>query len=166
MSRKIALHRVLTVAGSLLLGVFAGACSVPDGEVVSEGEYLVFEPMGRGQDGQVADTLERVFRDAATWEAFRDSLVAFEAFPDVDFSQQMVVVMALPQDTGGYGVETVAVELRPDEAIVEYVVTQPAIDCIPVPGRSLPYEVVAVRTTELPVRFQRAVEPYRCTFRQ
>jgi hypothetical protein len=78
----------------------------------------------------------------------------------------MVMVMALPQEIGGFGVETVAVELTTDEVVVEYVVTKPASDCIPVVGTSLPFEVVAVRRADGPVRFERRVESYRCTWKQ
>jgi hypothetical protein len=166
MPGKHALYRGLRLSGSLLLAVFAGACQVREGEVVSEGDYLVFEALGRGQTGLVADSTERVFRSAAAWEAFRDSLSTFAPFPEVDFEQAMVLVMALPQEIGGFGVETVAVELTTDEVVVEYVVTKPASDCIPVVGTSLPFEVVAVRRADGPVRFERRVESYRCTWKQ
>jgi len=134
--------------------------------VVSEGDYLVFEPMGRGQTGLLAGPLERVFRDQASWTAFSDSLTTFVPMRSVDFDQEMVVVIALPQEIGGYGIETESVELQGEIAVVDYVVTEPASDCIPVVGASLPFEVIRVRRTDGPVRFERTVEPYRCTWKQ
>lgn len=166
MPDHLALIRRLLVVSSLVLVVLAGACRIPDGEVVSEGDYLVFDPMGRGQTGMIAEPIERVFRDEDSWTSFRDSLTTFVPLPDVDFEQTMVVVLALPQETGGFGVETASVELRAGEVVVEYVVTEPASDCIPVVGASLPFEVIRVRRSDLPVRFDQAVEPYRCTWKQ
>jgi hypothetical protein len=135
--------------------------------VISEGEYLVFEPIGMGQRGIVTDTLNAshwVLRDEASWLAAQDSLSPLGPFKTVDFDQAMVVVIALPAVSGGYSIEVASVERQVDRIAVEYVISEPSSDCIPVVGAALPFQAVRVRKDDLPVEFEERREPYRCTW--
>lgn len=153
---------------SLLLALFAGACglrgpSVPEPE---PGEFYVFDRLAFGQSGAYANAVERVFRDDASWQAAQDSLRLIAAPPEVDFAQSMVLLLALPQESGGYTVEVLSIEAVADTLVVEYELTTPASDCITIAGRSLPFQAVAVRRSDAPIRFVRKEVSRRCTWRQ
>jgi hypothetical protein len=157
----------VVIFGSGLLLLFAAACSAPDGEVVSEGEYLVFEPIGMGQRGVVADTVNAshwVLRSESAWLAAQDSLSPLGPFKPVDFDQAMVVVIALPATNGGYSIEVASVERHSDRITVDYVISEPSMDCLPVVGAALPFQAVRVRKDDLPVEFVERRESYRCTW--
>ncbi len=149
----------------LLPGFLLGACS---SESVSEEEPipepLHFASIGYGQHGPLKDTLEIVIRDQETWAAWQDSLRPVAPFLSVDFSQAMVLLVALPQITSGYAVTFLSLD-RMDSAIVaEYLVEIPAEDCLTAAAESVPFQAVLTHPTDSPIRFKRVEEEYRCTF--
>lgn len=149
----------------LLSGFLLGGCGT---ESVSEEEPipepLHFASIGYGQHGPLKDTLEIVIRDRETWAAWQDSLRPVAPFLSVDFSQAMVILAALPQTTSGYAVTFLSLD-RMDSAIVaEYLVEIPAEDCLTAAAESVPFQAVLTHPTDLPIRFKRLEEEYRCTF--
>jgi hypothetical protein len=137
--------------------LLAGCQGSPDGDAsVDLGvESLYFEPVGMGQAGALSDTTEVVLRSPEQWSAIRDSLRAPEPFRPVDFSQTMLMVAALPQRSGGFRIQFESVEKEGDDIVASYAVYAPAADCITVMGRSLPFQVVAVRVAPGDVTFRR-----------
>lgn len=127
-------------------------------------ELLYFEPIGYGQSGSLRDTTELVIRTMGEWETYRDSLNPIAPFKPVDFSQGVVFLAALPQTTSGHIIEFVTVEERDSVTVAEYVVNAPADDCLTATAETVPFQAVMVRRTDLPVRFERDTEEYRCTF--
>lgn len=149
---------------ALVLGLLQGCGGGADAETEPPVEVLYFEPIGYGQSGSLTDTTEIVLRTEEEWAAYRDSLRPIASFKPVDFSQSVVLLVALPQATSGHLIEFVGVEERDSVTVAEYVVGVPAEDCLTATAEAVPFQAVMVRRTELPVRFQHKPEEYRCTF--
>lgn len=129
-----------------------------------EMESLYFEPIGYGQRASLSDTVEVVIRDAEEWNALRDSLRPIAPFEPVDFSQVVVLVAALPQENSGYAVEFRSVDVVGSVVVAEYAVQVPGDDCLAAYAETVPFQAVLARRTDLPVRFERVEEEYRCSF--
>lgn len=138
-----------------------------DSEIVSEGVVLFFEPVAIGQAGSAQDTLEVVVRDSLAWVDASRQLRPLAPYKRVDFSQSVVVAVAIPTESGGYHVEVQSVEDMGDEVVVTYLFHEPARDCITLAALALPFQVVSVRRfDDKPVRFERATQRYECTWKQ
>lgn len=163
--RALLLAVVCSLAGCLSPN--RPAASVTDAEAAAgESEFLVFDRLALGQTGSFTSPVERVYRDEDSWRAAMDSLRINVAPPPVDFTQSMVVLLALPQESGGYSIEVQAVEARKEGLLVEYELSVPAEDCIPIVGAALPFQAVTVRRADGPVTFVRKDFRYECTWRQ
>ncbi len=149
----------------LISGFLLGGCTSESVSVEEPiPEPLHFAAIGYGQYGSLTDTLEIVIRDQETWAAWQDSLRPVAPFLSVDFSQAMVLLVALPQITSGYAVTFLSLD-RMDSAIVaEYLVEIPAEDCLTAAALTVPFQAVLTPPTDLPIRFKRVEDEYRCTF--
>lgn len=158
-------HRFLPPA-LLVLGLLSGCRDEPDEPAfVDYGpEPLYFEPIGMGQRAMLGDTMEVAIRDEAAWAAYRDSLRPMAPFKEVDFSQAMVLLAALPQQASGYSVEFTSVEQTDSTVVATYVVSEPGPDCLTSIAETVPFGAILVRRAEGPVRFVREREEYSCTF--
>ncbi len=162
MRYTLALSVVLVTAVALLGGCRRG----PEAEVVVEDtEFLPFENIGLGPNSTLPDTTEVVLRTEAEWDAYRSRLHSVGPFKKVDFTQEMVALVAVPSPSGGYGVEVETVEKKGGVVTVSYVIYGPDKDCIPVEGRAVPYQAVKVRRAEGTVRFAHRTETLPCTFK-
>lgn len=135
-----------------------------DSDEEARTEVLYFEPIGYGQSGTLTDTTEVIIRSEEEWETYRDSLRPVAPFKPVDFSQSVVMLVALPQTTSGHSIEIVTVEERDSVTVAEYIVSIPSDDCLTASAETVPFQAVMVRRTDLPPRFARETEEYRCTF--
>ena len=151
----------LIVAASLLVAM--SACSRPYVEIEEPTESLVFETIGVGQRGFVADTLETVVNDSLVWSEMSGNLSPLEPFKPVDFSQAMVGLIAMRVESGGYAIEVESVEFVEGEIVVSYVLYEPGSDCIALMADALAFQAVTIRRTEGDVRFVRRNESYKCT---
>jgi protease stability complex PrcB-like protein len=150
----------------MCLFVLLSGCG-PDSEVVSEGEYLYFEPIGMGQAGALTEVGEWVVRDSVSWVESSDLLSPLAPFKPVRFDQTVVVAVAIPEESGGYHVEIESVERTGEGILITYLLHEPAGDCITLVAPALPFQVVAVRRFEEEnVTFVRRTQNYECTWRQ
>jgi hypothetical protein len=138
-------------------------CSKPVPEVVDTSEPLYFERIGMGQTGLATDTIEVLIRDKVAWMNWSKRVTPLESFADVDFSQTMVALIAIPEESGGYTVEVESVELDGGEITVSYLLSKPKIECVSPLARALPFQAVLVRRAEGEARFERREEYYGCT---
>lgn len=152
---------LLVVSG---LVIFTGC---QDSEILSEGDYLVFDRVGIGQSGSVAEASEWVLRDSVSWAEAQTKLRPLAPFEPVDFTQSVLVAVAIPTESGGYHIEVESVEEMEDHVLVTYLFHKPALDCIALSALALPFQVVEVRRFEdKEVRFERREQKYECTWKQ
>lgn len=164
MSSAILRFAVYLVAAVSTLIVSGCNDQQPAVDLGIQGEAFYFQPIGQGQSGLLSDTVEVALRTPEEWAAYRDSLNPVAPFDSVDFSQSIVLLVALPQMASGYAVEFTSVLVTDSVAVAEYLVDVPAEDCLMAFAETLPFQVVLVRRTELPFKFVRSEEEYRCTF--
>lgn len=157
--------RISTLLLLLIPGFLLGGCSSKSVSVEEPlPEPLHFAAIGYGQYGALTDTLEIIIRDQETWASWQDSLRPVTPFLSVDFSQAMVLLVALPQTTSGYAVTFLSLDRMDSEIIAEYLAEIPAEDCLTAAALTVPFQAVLTPPTDLPIRFKRVEEEYRCTF--
>ena len=157
--------RISTLLLLLIPGFLLGGCSSESVSVEEPlPEPLHFAAIGYGQHGTLKDTLEIVIRDQETWTAWQDSLRPVAPFLPVDFSQVMVLLAALPQTTSGHAVTFLSFDRMDSVIVAEYIVDIPSDDCLTAAAETVPFQAVLVQPTDLPIRFKRLEEEYRCTF--
>jgi len=131
--------------------------------VVDDTEMLPFNNLGVGPTATLTDTTEVLLYTPEAWERYRSQLHSVGPFKPVDFTQEMVALVAVPEETGGYSVEVESVERADSVIVVSYVLLTPKRDCVTPMGRAVPYQAVAVRRAEGPVRFERRTASFPCT---
>lgn len=162
--QKSPVHRLAASLCSVLLG--AAACSQPEPTASGpEPDYLYFEPIGQGQQSTLRDTTEAVVRTAAAWDTLQQDLRPLAPFDSLDFTQVMVVLAALPVESGGYSIQFETVEHFPDSIVARYVVTVPDDDCITTQALATPFQAVLVRRADGDVHFERRIETFSCAMR-
>lgn len=162
MRPRIPAHLIL--AAAVCTAIFGCGDSEADEDAVAEAEVLYFEPIGYGRSGTLSDTTEIVLRTEEEWLSYRDSLNPVAPFADVDFTQSVVLLVALPQETSGHSIDFLSVEESDSNAVAHYVVSVPAEDCLTAIADAVPFQAVMVRRTDKPVQFTHELEEYRCTF--
>lgn len=163
---KSPLHRPSYWFCSLLLLLGLAAC-YEDGEVSIETdtEPLFFETIGMGQMAAFTDTTEIIIRDADHWAEVQAQLRPLRDFPAVDFEQMMVLLVAVPVNTGGYSVQFESVEYDDATITATYMLTIPDDDCITITALAVPFQAVQVRRVEGEAQFARETELFRCEMR-
>ena len=148
----------------LLIGVLFGAtgCAQVDEEEGEQSDPLYFETVGRGHTGTVQDTLEFIVRDADTWRAVQEDLRPLAEFEEVEFTQALIALIALPAESGGYTIEVESVESLNNVITVSYLVSEPGPDCITPEAEALPFLAVMIRKFEGEAEFVRRTERYKC----
>lgn len=103
------------------------------------------------------DEAELVVRDAGTWRETWRALhggVAAAPAPSIDFSREMVIVVALGlRNTGGFSVKVDAVVAEGTGAVVRYTATSPGPECITSQSTTAPLDVVRVPRAVGEIRF-------------
>lgn len=152
-------------AATILLSLtLAYGCRPADRDAApQEWDALYFESIGRGQSGALTDTTEVVLRDSSDWAELRQSLRPRAPFAEVDFSQSMVFVAALPQTSGGYEVQFDGVDISDSVIVASYVLSEPASNCLTTMALTLPFDAIAVRKAEGAVTFRRRIERVSCS---
>ncbi len=155
--------RILPV---LIMAALTGAgCAERAEVIVEETELLPYESIGVGANARLSDTTEVLLYTPEAWDAYREKLQSVGPFRPVDFTQEMVVLVAVPVPSGGYSVEIGSVEKKADGIEVDYILYEPRNDCITVEGVAVPYQAVKARRAEGAVRFVRHTEPFPCTLK-
>jgi hypothetical protein len=146
----------------LVAGLFLAGCAPTAEDTVETAEVLVFERLGMGHSGTVRDTVEAVARSAAEWETLQQAVRPMEPFREVDFTQYMVALVAIPTESGGYIVEVESVEDLDGEINVSYVLNTPQSDCVTLAAEAMPFQAVVIRRADGDVRFTRRIARYSC----
>jgi len=144
--------------------VLLAACSPPAEDIVDTSEVLYFERIGMGQQGEGREAVEALVRTEEEWDALRSSVQPLEAFASVDFDQQMVAIVGVPTESGGYTLEVESIVADRDTVTVSYVVHTPKDDCISPIFEALPFQAVAVRKADGVAVFEKRIQRYSCDF--
>ena len=147
--------------GCVLLLLLFG-CNVPEPAAEDESEPLYFETIGRGQTGAGRDTIETVVASVEDWDRLRAAVQPLAPFESVDFTQTMVALIALPSESGGYTIEVETVELLDGVVRINYLVSEPGMDCITPTALALPFQAILFRRADGDVKFVRRTEKYLC----
>ncbi len=123
---------------------------------------MAFTRLGQGQHASLRDTTEQVIRDATAWAALADSLRPVMPFDSVDFSNQVLLLAAVPVPSGGYNLGFEEVNRVGDEIVASYVLMQPGEDCATTMALATPFQVIRLPRPDLPIRFERTTEAYSC----
>ena len=125
-------------------------------------EVLYFEPIAMGHNGSVRDTMEVVFTESEALQAVVSNLNLLGPVKDVDFSQTMVALIAIPTESGGYIVEVKSVEKTGDQIVVSYEFSTPGPDCVTIQALSLPFQMVKIKRSEGDITFNRITKRSKC----
>lgn len=152
----------------LVLLVLCASCNAlpeHDEEATSWPEVLQFASIGWGHNAPLDSTVitTRVITTSVDWAVYQDSLQPLLPFRPVDFSTQMVILVASPVPTDGYGLRIQMVESFNDTTTVTYRLFEPAPDCrvADMPGNA--FDVVRLNRNDQPVAFVEETESLKCT---
>ncbi len=139
-----------------------------NGEQQPTPEPILFESLGTGQSATFeADTTEVIVRSREEWEEIKDKMRPPQPFRDVDFDEDVVIVLARQASTGGYSVDVQRVDRIGEEIVVQYVLGVPEDECITTQGRTTPFRAVAFeRVEDAEIRFESRRQTYRCVPRR
>ena len=156
-----------TIFMAFVFFLTAAGCTEPeiDNENIVETEAIYFEPIGLGSSSAFNAVTEKAIYDADTWNDYQQYMETVLPFRDVDFSQLMVVFVAVPAHTGGVTVQIESVEIGETDVVVSYVLGQPGEDCRVMDIPSAPFQAVMLRRLDGPFRFEHRTEPQPCTLR-
>ncbi len=155
------LHASLLVLSVILIGCGPAPKDLTE---ITVSEALAFESLGWGLRANL-DTTEVVIRTAEAWETYQATLHPLQPFSDVDFTQEMVLLAAVPVPTGGYTIAFEVVETANDTLTAQYLVSMPGIDCLTATGDAVVFQAVRLAKTEGAMRWEHTREAYRCTER-
>lgn len=157
--------RLLLLGGMLCsIGLFGPGCAEPSDEVSIDisTEPMPFDPLAAGWQADVPAALDTVLRTEDGWASMAARLRTQRESRDVDFTQYMVLMVAAPQASGGYGVEFESVERVGDVIEASYVLLEPGPDCVSPMGASVPFRAITVQQLPVPVQFVRRTETFSC----
>lgn len=114
--------------------------------------------LAKGAFSQIQTRSELVIKDEArwkeVWEKHSGAGGSAKTMPDVDFSKEMVLVVAMGrQTTGGYGVEVVKAESSGDALKVYVVRKTPRPGGMSLQALTAPFHIVALPKSDLKVTF-------------
>jgi hypothetical protein len=141
----------------LIIPVLLG-CSILAAAVVG-GEEM--RTLGKGTHSGITRAGERVIRSADGWQKlWKEHTANMEPpapLPAVDFTREMVIAVFMgEQRTGGYAIEVARVAPGPKALVVEVRRASPRPGGIGIQVLTQPFHFVAVKKSELPVRFTAA----------
>ncbi len=153
-------------ASITILLCFTGCAKTPEVvEIEPVVTALVIDNLGRGNTGSLRDTTLAAYRTLGAWEEISSQLSPLEPFPDYDTSQVMILLVAIPTNSGGFAVQIESVEATEEELIATYEFSIPGFDCLTVSALSLAFQAVKIPRSNLPIRFVQEDETFSCSTR-
>ena len=151
----------------IALVLVAGCYSLPehDEDATSWPELMQFASVGWGHHAPIDsfNVTRRVISAESEWAIYQDSLQPLMPFTPVDFSSQMLILVATPVPSSGYGLRIEIVESFNDTTTVTYRLFTPAPDCrvADLPGNA--FDVVRLNRNDHPVEYVEETESLKCT---
>ena len=141
---------------AVLLGTtwLTASCSSPAGPSQS----LAVGAAAQVEDGTLANETTFVVRDAATLRTVWAQIYAGRtapAPPAVDFTRQMLVIVAMGQQrSSGFSVRIETATRDRREIVVHVTIRRPGDTCVTLPTITGPVAVATLPRSDLPVRFE------------
>ncbi len=162
----VSLLKVLLITPFVIGGVHLAGCggSQPDLDTdIEETEAIYFDYIGQGASSTFADTTQIVIKDQEMWDSYQQYMETVLPFREIDFSQLMVVLVAVPVPIRGVAIQIQSVELVQGELVVNYAMGYPGDDCRGNDQPSTPFQAVVLRQIDASAQFERTVEKLPCT---
>lgn len=120
----------------------------------------------RSLPGHAGEEIRRVATDAAAWQRAWDELRQGSEMlptnpPAVDFPRKMAILVAMPLQSCVSKISVRTVREEGAELVVDLLEQPPAPNCVCIVAER-PFQAVVVERSELPARFEVAVEPRTC----
>ena len=126
-------------------------------------ELIPHASLGRGVQASLDTTTARMIAEPEEWAATTDSLQPLVPFTVVDFELEVVLLVAVEVEMGGYDLRLELVESLRDTVIVTYRLFSPGDDCRTSFASGIAFEAVRIPRTSSPVRFVQMDEARKCT---
>lgn len=144
--------------------ILAGCGSQPEMDTdIEETEAVYFEVIGQGATSSFTDTTQVVVMDQDSWNNYEQYMKTVIPFPEIDFSQLMVVLVAVPVPEQGVSIQVQSVERMAGNAVVSYQMGYPGKDCRGSDQPSTPFQVIMLPKVEANYTFEHFIEEYHCT---
>ena len=146
------MNSILTLL--LCCAVLLAACVIP-----SSAASLPLRTLGKGALSGIQEPAEEVIKDQAAWAKAwaKHAAKPNETAPEIDFSKQMVVLVALGRkNTGGYSVQISKIEPVGDRLQISVVRTTPAPGAMTIQALTAPFHMVVVAKSDLKPKFVQA----------
>jgi hypothetical protein len=117
-----------------------------------------FRTLAKGAFGGIQEPTLQVIKDKAAWEKLwakhAAGLKTVEKPPEIDFSKEMVILVAMGrQNTGGYRIQITRVEPIGGKLHISVLKTTPPPGGMSIQVLTAPFEMVAVPKSDLPPEF-------------
>ena len=153
----------LLVTGTFTLLV-AGCGSQPEMDTdIEVTEAIYFEVIGQGTSSSFSDTTQAIVKDSTSWGNYEQYMKPVIPFPEIDFSQLMVVALAVPVPITGVSIQVQSVEMIGEDLVINYQMGYPGDDCRTIDQPAIPYQVIMMPQTEANYTFESTIEKYDCT---
>ena len=157
-------HRFLFLITTISSLLFIGCSSQPEMDTdIEETEALYFEVIGQGASSQFTDTTQVVLKDQQAWEDYQQYMKTVIPFPEIDFSQLMVVVVAVPVPMLGISIQIQSIERINEDVVVNYQMGIPGSDCRGNDNPTTPFQVVMLPQATGNFQFESTTDEYQCT---
>ena len=144
--------------------LFVGCSSEPEMDTdIEETEAVYFEVIGQGATSLFTDTTQVVVTDQQMWDDYQQNMKTVIPFPEIDFSQLMAVVVAVPVPMLGVSIQIQSIEKVNEDVIIHYQMGIPGNDCRGNDNPTTPFQVVMLPQMEANYRFERTTDEYNCT---
>lgn len=125
---------------------------------VSRAENLPIRSLAKSAFSGIQDPKQEVIKDKAAYDALWTRHLANAkgavTQPDVDFSKEMVILVAMGrQNTGGYAIQVSGVEVSGDKVKVTVTRTTPPPGAMALQALTAPVHIVAVPRSDLSPEF-------------
>ena len=147
------------------LGLFFTGCGTqPEMDTdIEETEALYFEVIVQGASSLFADTTQIVVTDSVAWDDYQQYMKTVIPFPEIDFSQLMVALVAVPVPMRGVSIQVQSIERIQEDVVIYYQMGIPGSDCRGNDNPTTPFQAVMLPQTKGNFSFESSEEEYMCT---
>jgi hypothetical protein len=159
-------------AGAVMLTLFAGACASSEQSILLPGPSIPVvrlraEPYSFESNSGLNSSARLVVRDAAAWQSLWAQMYqgrgSVPALPDIDFSREMLIVVALgSRSSGGYGILIDGASGQGADVTIAVRSISPGQGCGVTAALTQPVDIARLPRRDGEVRFLERAEVRQC----